>query len=119
MDKDRNKTVIKLSSLEKLQSLFQKEKGELIDLYIQETQQKMSQLYAALESNNISKLAHIAQELRYRSVDMGAIQFSHYCLSIEIAAQECRLESIKKHLALLENQFTIIKDYFETLKEPA
>lgn len=117
MERNLNNQIIKLSSLEKLQSLFQKDKGELIDFYLHEASQKISHLYQALESHNISKLALCAQELRQRSIDMGAIQFSHFCLSIEIAAQEHRFESLKKHLALLENQFTIVKQYFETLKE--
>lgn len=116
MDNDRNNRAIKLSVLQKLQQVFQKDLGELIDIYLEEAKRKLTHLYQAIEDNNIPKLINSAQELRYRSVDIGALQFSHYCLSIEIAAQECRFESLKKHLALLDNQFRLIKQQLEDIK---
>lgn len=116
MDNDRNNRAIKLSVLQKLQQVFQKDLGELIDIYLEEAKRKLLHLYQAIEDNNIPKLINCAQELRYSSVDIGALQFSHYCLSIEIAAQECRFESLKKHLALLENQFRMIKQQLENIK---
>ena len=117
MEKDRKNEVIKLPILEKLQSLFQKDKNELIDLYLDDATLKISHLFQALENNNFLKLGQYAQDLRHRSIDIGAIQFTHFCLTIEIAAAEHRFESIRHHLALLENQFRIVKEYFETLKE--
>lgn len=116
MEEDRCNRAIKLSVLQKLQKVFQKDLGELIDIYLEEAKRKFTHLYQSIEENNIAKLIDTVQELRYRSVDVGALQFSHYCLSIEIAAQECRFESLKKLLALLENQFSICMQQLEEIK---
>lgn len=116
METDRKNQAIKLTAIHKLQQVFQKDLRELIDIYLEEAKRKLSHLYQAIEENNIPKLINSAQELRYRSVDIGALQFSHLCLSIEIAAQEFRFESLKKHLALLENQFRMISQQLEELK---
>lgn len=116
MEKDREKKTIKLSILQKLQQLFQKDLAELVEIYVEEAKRKINQLHQAFDERNMSKFVGAAQDLRYRSVDMGALQFSHVCLGLEIAAQEHRFESLKMHLALLENQFSMVSEELERIK---
>lgn len=115
MEKDRKNKVISIASLEKLQSLFQKDRQALIAIYLEEAERRVRALYHALDHHNTAKLIHHAQELRHRSQDIGAIQFSHACLGVEIAAQEYRFNVLHEYLAFLENQFTITREHLEAI----
>ncbi len=96
---------IKISLLHALSETFQRETDELIEIYLQEAKRKISILHSALSQCNITNFIATARELRLSSLDMGAIQFSHHCLSLEIAAAEMRLESLPSLISFIENQF--------------
>jgi type IV secretory pathway VirB4 component len=117
MGDEANTHAIKLSFLKELQHLFQKDASELIDIYLHDAKRKIANLYKALEEANLANFSAAARELRQRSVDVGAIQFSHYCVALEIAAQELRLECLPKLTKALENQFEIIRLALEGLKQ--
>jgi hypothetical protein len=96
--------------------LFQKEAGELIELYLQNSIKKIATLYKALEEYNIDNFKAAAQELRLRSIDIGAVQFSYYCLGLEMAVQEMCLERLPQLTSLVENKFRQIYLELEELK---
>jgi len=101
--------VINFKLLQEFQIIYQTNMNELIDLYLCDVERKFSQLYKALQSHKIQEFASSARELRCRSLDIGAVQYSHMCLSLEIAGQEMRLENLNNMLKLLEEQFSPIK----------
>jgi hypothetical protein len=107
---------IKLSSLKDLQQTFHKEIAELIDIYLHDAKRKIANLYKALEEANIANFTAAARELRLRSIDIGAIPFSHCCLSLEVAAQELRLEALPRLALMVEKQFAFVKEELERLK---
>ena len=106
---------INLSLLRELQSLFHKEASELIELYVNSARKKIAMLHKALEEENLDNFRAAAQELRYRSIDIGAVQFSFCCLSLEMAAQERCIERLQQLTVLLENQFHSIYQELESL----
>jgi hypothetical protein len=108
--------IIKLSYLKDLQQLFHKEIAELIDIYLHDAKRKIANLYKALEESNIANFTAAARELRVRSIDIGAITFSHRCLSLEVATQEFRLEALPQLALMLEKQFMFVKEELERLK---
>lgn len=81
---------IKLSLLKKLQHAFQKDASELIEIYCQDAQKKMLELQKSLDKQQWDNFASSLSELRYRSIDIGAVQFSHLCLNLEIIISEQR-----------------------------
>lgn len=83
--------VIDMNSLLALQDLFQKNLVDLIDVYLQDAQKCLDRLIVNIRNQNSSALQKAAKDLRCSSLDIGAIQFSHLCISIEMAAQEHRL----------------------------
>lgn len=96
--------------LSDFQVAFQKDLGELIELYLIDARKKFSSLLSALEAKNIENFTGAARDLRRRSLDVGAISFSHSCLALEISTQEMRLEHLKKIVFQLESQFNEIEE---------
>src|SRR5579872_1240121 len=117
MPKNIHNRLIKLSLLNELQEIFQKEAGELIELYLQSAKKKIATLYKALEELNIPNFKAAAQELRLRSIDIGAVQFSYYCLGLEMAVQEMCLERLPELTTFVEDKFRQIYQELEELKK--
>lgn len=107
---------IKLSFLRELQQLFHKDAGELIELYVNNSKKKIAMLYKAVEEDNLSNFKAAAQELRHRSLDIGAIQFSYNCLALEMAAQEMCIERLPRLISLVESQFGQMYKELEMIK---
>lgn len=102
--------------LNEFQVAFQKDLAELIDLYLIDARKKFSNLLSALETKNLENFTGAARELRRRSMDVGAIPFSHCCLALEISTQEMRLEHLKKIVFQLENQFNDVEQELLQIK---
>jgi hypothetical protein len=102
--------IIKLSFLRELQQVFQKDLRELLEMYLHDAKRKLANLHKALEEQNWSNFKAAAKELRYRSIDIGAIQFSYDCLALEIAVQELRIDNLKSLTCHLEVKFSEIRD---------
>ncbi len=118
MGDEKHLSIIQTSYLRELQQQFQKEVPELIDIYLHDAKRKIANLHKALEEENYSNFIGAARELRLRSIDIGAIQFSYHCLQLEIVVQEMRLESVKKLTSLLEQTFQLVLQALEQLKGP-
>lgn len=117
MGDDVRSHVINLSLLQTLQEAFQKDICELIDIYLHDANRKIINLYSALNEMNLENFIAAAQELRLRSIDIGAIQFSYHCLSLEMAIQEMRLESLERLTAMVAQQFVGVSKALMQLKE--
>lgn len=108
---------IKPFFLHQLQQLFQKDIGELIDLYLEDTTQKLTTLATTFEDKNLPSVIATARELRYHSLDVGAIQFSHCCLMLEIAAQERHFKKLLNLITFLKTVFVDVKSELEAYKQ--
>lgn len=95
--------------LKEFQTCFQKDLNELITYYLLDAKKKLALFRKALENRNLELIHDSARELRLRSIDVGAIQFSHACLSLELSVQEMRLEHLETFIQSLETQFQIIE----------
>lgn len=113
---EKHLAIIQPSYLRDLQQQFQREVTELIDMYLHDAKRKFVTLYKALEEENYANFIGAARELRTRSIDVGAIRFSYYCLQLEVAVQEMRLESVKKLTDFLETAFIAVSDALEHYK---
>ena len=116
MGDEKHLAIIELSYLRDLQHQFQREITELIDIYLHDAKRKLANLHKALEEENYANYIGAARELRLRSVDVGAIRFSYYCLQLEVAVQEMRLESVNKLTFFLEASFDVVSEALEHIK---
>ncbi|MGD9591952.1 MAG: hypothetical protein AB7V32_05485, partial [Candidatus Berkiella sp.] len=110
MRDEQHLSIIQFAYLHDLQQQFQREISELIDIYLHDARRKLANLHKALHDLNYTNFLGAIRELRLRSIDVGAIRFSYYCLQLEIAVQEMRLESVQKLIHFLEETFeTVVK----------
>ena len=109
--------MIKLSSLREHQRLFQKDISELINLYLMDGKRKITALKKAFAEKNWENFLGAIQELRYRSIDIGAHQFSFYCLSLEICALELREFLIPNMIHFIEQSFLEVQKELERLQQ--
>ncbi|MBN9288801.1 MAG: hypothetical protein BGO43_01360 [Gammaproteobacteria bacterium 39-13] len=119
MGDDVRSHIINISLLRELQQAFQKDICELIDIYLHDANRKIANLYKALNEANLENFAAAARELRLRSLDIGAIQFSFRCLALEMAIQEMRLESLEPLTAMVEQQLTPVLKALALIKNKA
>lgn len=108
--------MIKIASLREHQKCFQKDLGELISLYLLDGKRKIAAIKKAYQEQHWGNFTGALQELRYRSMDLGAHQFSYYCLTVEIAAFEMRLHRLPELLIWLEDAFAKVETELERLK---
>ncbi|MBS0289130.1 MAG: hypothetical protein JSS07_03705 [Proteobacteria bacterium] len=117
MGDDHHSNIIKRSLLRELQQTFQKDVVELIDIYLHDAKRKIANLYKALQEKHLANFVGAARELRLRSIDIGAVRFSYFCLRLEIAAQEARFECLHPLTSALEGEFTTVREALEDLKQ--
>lgn len=108
--------MIKIASLKEYQKCFQKDLGELIQLYLMDGKRKITALKKAFEEKHWENFIGALQELRYRSMDMGAHQFSFYCLTVEIAALERQQHRIPYLIIWLESAYIEVQKELERLQ---
>jgi HPt (histidine-containing phosphotransfer) domain-containing protein len=57
--------------------------GELIEMYLDDAEQRMTVMLAALESGDCETVGKAAHALKSASANMGALEFSKVCLELE------------------------------------
>lgn len=107
---------IQLQYLKKLQQTFQKDSGELIDIFLNDITKKIAVIQKAFEKKDWPNLKKELEYTRYRSIEIGAIQFSHYCLSLELAVQEMQIPKLPSIIEKFKVNFLIIQKELESLK---
>lgn len=107
---------IQIKALETLEELYNRDLKDLIDLYLHAARLKIANLHKTLSQKNYENLASEAQELRFRSTEIGAIQFSHLCLSLEITVQEMRIDHLQSGIERLEQNFQLIEKELRQLQ---
>lgn len=101
--------VIDLRLLNEFQVSYQTDLKELIDIYITDALKKFDKLENTLDMGNITEFLSTARDLRSRSLDIGAVRFSHSCLGLEVAAQEHRIHVLAPFIEYLQCQFQHIQ----------
>lgn len=105
MIKSAPSPLIDFNLLSELEQGFQKNLSELIDLYLKDAIRKIEQLQKAYQDKNFKSILNAAKELRNRSMDVGAIKFSFNCLSLELAIQEHRSETVPQLINVICRNF--------------
>lgn len=99
------------------QDNFQKDLVELIEIYLSDAPKKFLTLNKTLASKDFRSFSSAIRDLRCRSLDIGAVQFSHACLGLELAMQEMRLECIPHFLHQLQSQFLHVEKELQQIKQ--
>jgi HPt (histidine-containing phosphotransfer) domain-containing protein len=83
-----NETRIDVDALSELKEMLEDEFGELIETYIRDVSNKMSQLKELIRGSDFVAVRELAHSIKGASVNIGVLKFGELCHRLEMAASE-------------------------------
>jgi len=93
--------------------------GELIDAYFEEAPQLIGQIEQALASGDAEVFRRAAHSLKSSSASFGAMQFSAKAKELELIGKEGNLAGTGEKVASLKEDYIIVHDSIEALRNGA
>ncbi len=75
---------------------------EMVELFIQDTHEKVAALRNAAESRDAAMLSQVAHSLKSSSAQLGAVSLSHYCKELEMFGKDKEVEEAVKLIPTIE-----------------
>jgi len=85
---------------------------ELINIYVDDYEDKKEELKSAIEEENYSQIQEIGHSLKGSSANLSLTYMQAASLEMEMAGREKNLETAKAALKKLETEFEQVKNYF-------
>lgn len=79
--------------------------GELIDLYLGDTQARFVEMRAALVGGDAGALQRVAHGLKGSSGNLGARRMASLCAELEETLRDCSLDGVEADMVALEAEF--------------
>ncbi len=96
--------IIDISVIEGLKEIGDKEfVTELIEMFLQQSEDIMSEIRNYSENKDVDNLSKLSHKLKGSCLNLGAIDMSKVCQTIEHNTRENNIDSIEQHLDSLEN----------------
>lgn len=104
-------------ALESLRNLRAGLLVKVLDSWLQESPQLLSQLQQALEEQDLIRLHRAAHSLKNSAATLGAGQLSAICLQVEQLARQEQLDEIPALMAELNRHFTAAHEEIQWLRQ--
>jgi HPt (histidine-containing phosphotransfer) domain-containing protein len=85
---------------------------ELINIYVDDYEEKKQQLKTAIEQENNSQIQEIGHSLKGSSANLSLTYMQAASLEMEMAGREKNFKKAQEVLNKLESEFELVKDYF-------
>lgn len=85
---------------------------ELINIYVDDYEDKKEELKSAIEEENYSQIQEIGHNLKGSSANLSLTYMQAASLEMEMAGREKNIEKAKEVLNKLESEFELVKDHF-------
>ena len=85
---------------------------ELINIYVEDYEEKKHELKTAIEEENYSQIQEIGHSLKGSSANLSLTYMQAASLEMEMSGREKNIEQAKEVLKKLETEFEVVKDYF-------
>jgi HPt (histidine-containing phosphotransfer) domain-containing protein len=89
---------------------------ELVDLYLEDTPKRLTELRRALETGDIPILTREAHTIKSSSVNLGAMKMSGIAKKLELAGRAGELGQIAEQVARIEAEFEVVKAALQALR---
>ncbi|MCA9398975.1 MAG: Hpt domain-containing protein [Candidatus Omnitrophica bacterium] len=90
---------------------------ELLDIFMEDFQEKRRQLGDAIEKNDVEQVKSIAHSLKGASGNISAKPLRQSCLKLEEIGKEGKLDGGQELLVTIDQQYQDLVKRIETLKE--
>jgi len=100
--------------LSNLQDVMEGEYPTLIDTFLRDSEQRLSQLHHALlaQASGLDDLAMAAHSLKGSSGNMGAFQLAQLCGQLEECTQRGALADVQEWVQKIEREFATVRHLF-------
>ena len=92
---------------------------ELIDVYLEDTPNRLVQLRQALDGGDTETLIREAHTLKSSSANLGAMALSALAKTMEFAGRNGKLADMETEVRQFEQQFAQVKTTLETIRKSA
>lgn len=92
---------------------------ELIDVYLQDTPNRLAQMRQAFNGGDTETLIREAHTLKSSSANVGAMGLSALAREMESAGRNGKFDSMALDVARFEKSFALVKATLETLRNSA
>jgi HPt (histidine-containing phosphotransfer) domain-containing protein len=89
--------------------------SELIQVFVVDSDPKVSALHCALEENNSLELREIAHSFKGASSNLSALPLADLCFKIEENALHTNLEGMQTLIAAIETEYQVVKSILLSL----
>ncbi len=90
---------------------------ELINIFIEDTFVRISELKSAINHGDISTLERTAHTIKGSASNIGAIEISKAAKSLEFMAKDKEIDKANDYIKELEEAYFRLKDYFNSLSD--
>ena len=109
-------TTLEQTVLDNLATFLSQDKlRELLRLYLNDSQQILTQLNSVLTENNVVETTRLMHSLKSTSANIGAMKISELAKSLEALARREQLEEIREQVAELTGLFDQTRSDIEQL----
>lgn len=90
---------------------------ELIDIFLEDTPRRITELKNALREQNVSASMRAAHSIKGSAGNFGAQQLAHLALELEALAKSDQLPAISTRVDELEQSFAAVKEALLALRD--
>ena len=96
-------------ALDMLREVMEEEFGELIQVYMQDSEARLPAIHQASDDGNAESLRELAHSFKGASSNIGAAALAKLCYELENAGRENRLENTASLIAAIEQEYDAVK----------
>ncbi len=91
--------------------------AELVDTYLSDSPQLLSQLHSSLAASNADEFRRAAHSLKSSSANLGALKLSAIAKELEMMGKAGALDGAEPRIAEAESEFKQVQDRLKSLQE--
>lgn len=96
-----------------LQDIMGDEFGNLIELYIRDSDQRFLEINEALKNNDAGRLAMLIHSLKGASSNIRAADFAQHALRVELLAMDGKIDQLEAAVAALEADYLEVRRFLD------
>lgn len=103
------------SMINELKDLMEDEFSLLIETYITDSDQRLTDLEQAIDGKNAEQIRELAHAFKGSSSNLGAQPLADICFELENMGRDGQVDGAPEVLIRLKDEYTVVKSYFSDM----